>query len=58
MSSLGGNLQIMWLVDIFRAKIVDTSEDSLTIEVNSVISLAFSCVLVIIMVYEFSFGDK
>ncbi|KAG6703477.1 hypothetical protein I3843_07G082100 [Carya illinoinensis] len=26
--------EIMWLVDIFRAKIVDTSEDSLTIEVT------------------------
>ncbi|KAF5454954.1 hypothetical protein F2P56_024580 [Juglans regia] len=26
--------EIMWLVDVFRAKIVDTSEDSLTIEVT------------------------
>lgn len=26
-------LQIMWLVDIFRAKVVDISEHSLTIEV-------------------------
>jgi acetolactate synthase small subunit len=43
-SSLCYNLQIMWLVDIFRAKIVDISEDSLTIEVNFVRSLACTCV--------------
>jgi len=36
------NLQIMWLVDIFRAKIVDISEDSLTIEVSFVKFIAFS----------------
>lgn len=36
------NLQIMWLVDIFRAKIVDISEDSLTIEVSFVKYIAFS----------------
>jgi len=28
-----GNTQIKWLVDTFRAKIVDISEDSVTIEV-------------------------
>lgn len=28
-----GNSQIKWLVDIFRAKIVDISEHSVTIEV-------------------------
>ncbi|KAJ0082651.1 hypothetical protein Patl1_11894 [Pistacia atlantica] len=28
-------IKIMWLVDIFRAKVVDTSEHSLTIEVTS-----------------------
>lgn len=32
-SFLHGNLQLKWLVDIFRAKIVDISEHSVTIEV-------------------------
>lgn len=37
----------MWLVDIFRAKIVDISEHSLTIEVNFVrfFFYSYSCVL-------------
>jgi len=38
-------LQIMWLVDIFRAKIVDTSEQSLTIEVRPF--LQFICAQII-----------
>lgn len=32
-------IQIMWLVDIFRAKVVDTSEHSLTIEVSPFFNL-------------------
>lgn len=36
------NFQIMWLVDIFRAKIVDTAEQSLTIEVT-VVKKTLSC---------------
>ena len=31
---LAFNMQVMGLVDIFRAKIVDISEDSLTVEVT------------------------
>lgn len=33
--------QIMWLVDVFRAKIVDTSEQYLTIEVTFIPSVNF-----------------
>lgn len=39
------HFQVMWLVDIFRAKIVDISDHSLTIEVMS-ISLRFTFCIV------------
>lgn len=33
------SIQIMWLVDIFRAKVVDTSDHTLTIEVSPILPL-------------------
>lgn len=36
-------LQIKWLVDIFRARIVDISEDLVTVEVSVLFLFLFSC---------------
>lgn len=47
------NLQIMWLVDTFRARIVDIAEHALTIEVHLAYDMCCSWYLFLIITYGF-----